>query len=105
MTWYTLGDDARLFTRQPMVMECEWKMGVPIAQNADVDGDFQKLVQARADVRVWISTAANPTLADQHLENCKKQIRSFLATVPGDIYLFAILVWSDNSFRIERFAA
>lgn len=105
MIWYELSNDKIWYRWQAMVLECEWKMGVPVAQNADVDGDFQKLVQARADVRVWISTAANSDLANKHIENCKKQIVEFSATVPNDKYLFAVLIWSDSSYRIEQFSA
>jgi hypothetical protein len=50
-------------TRQIVVLESEWKHGVLVSQNAKVDGDFQKLVQARAEVRVWISSSHNPALA------------------------------------------
>jgi hypothetical protein len=101
MVWYLLENG--LMTRQLMVLESEWKHGVVIAQNAEVDGDFQKLVQARADVRVWISSSHNPTLAQQHLANCKKQVESFSGSQPGDAYVFIINDWTTPTTIIERF--
>src|SRR5262245_33310805 len=42
--------------------------------------------QARADVRVWISTCSDARL---HVEACKQQIQ-FAGTMSGDQYVFAI---------------
>jgi hypothetical protein len=47
MVWYVLDNDG-FQVRLPMVLECEWN------PDFTIDTDFQKLVQARADVRVWI---------------------------------------------------
>jgi hypothetical protein len=95
--------DNGMMTRQIMVLESEWKHGVLVSQNAEVDGDFQKLVQARAEVRVWISSSHNPALAQQHLANCKKQVQLFSGSLPGDTYLFIINDWTTPTTRIERF--
>jgi hypothetical protein len=55
----------------PTVLESELNPG-PRHRDA-VDEDVQKLVQARAGVRVWIS--ASPNNARQHIDNCNEQIR------------------------------
>lgn len=104
MIWYEEEEreGKRLFTRLPMVMECENTMG-PIAESADVKDDFQKLVQARADVRVWIHLAPSPEIASEHIKNCKRQIRAFSETAPGDQYVIAVLIYSDYSYEIKRF--
>ncbi|MGH7949076.1 MAG: hypothetical protein ACREQF_07630 [Candidatus Binataceae bacterium] len=103
MVWYVLEDG--LMVRQALVLESEWKHGVPVGQSVEVDDDFQKLVQARADVRVWISTSPNPQMARQHITNCKTQVAKFSGTVPGDTYLFIIADWTSASTIVERFEA
>jgi hypothetical protein len=81
-----------------MVLECEWKPELP------VDGDFQRLVQARADVRVWVSCSPNQEMAHDHIANCKKQIKAYRGTLPGDRYVFVIHNWTKPySTLIERF--
>jgi hypothetical protein len=101
MVWYLLENG--MMTRQLMVLESEWKHGVLVSQNAEVDGDFQKLVQARAEVRVWISSSHNPALAQQHISNCKKQVESFSGSLSGDAYVFIINDWTTPMALIERF--
>lgn len=101
MVWSNMKDGQ--FTHQAMVLECEWRMGVSVARSADVDSDFQKLVQARADVRVWICTVHNSEIAARHIENCKKEIEEFSGTMSDDHYLFVILIGSNDSFAIEAF--
>jgi hypothetical protein len=100
MAWFNKGP---IFTRQAVVIECEWRNGVKVEYAADVDGDFHKLIQARADVRVWISTAHNNEIASQYIANCKDAAESFLGSAVDDLYLLFVLVWSDMTFRMERF--
>lgn len=102
MVWYEQ-DSAGLMSRLPMVLESEWKFGVLVDKNVEVDGDFQKLVQARADVRVWVSSSPNSDMAKLHIENCKKQARLFLGGLSGDIYVFIIHEWTTPTTLIERF--
>jgi hypothetical protein len=71
----------KVMTRLGMVLESE------LAPDPHLDGDFQKLVQARADVRVWI---ANCPDARRRIDDCKEQIRLIAGTVPGDQYVFAV---------------
>lgn len=68
-----------------------------------LDGDFLKLVQARAEIRLWISCSANSTAAETHLANCKRQATLFSAALPGDTYVFVTTSWSDTKTRVERF--
>jgi len=100
MAWFNKGP---IFTRQAVVIECAWRNGVRVEYAADVDGDFHKLIQARADVRVWISTAPNNEIASQYITNCKGAAESFFGSAVDDLYLLFILVWSDMTFRMERF--
>ena len=74
LVWWIRDKDGYM-KRQVLVLKFELGRLDP-----EIDTDFQKLVQARADVRVWISHAGNPELAARHIANCKRQIRDFHAT-------------------------
>jgi hypothetical protein len=101
MIWFTEEPCAEniWFTGMPMVLESELQRGPKDGDT--VDADFHKLVQARADVRVWIS--ASPKNAKLHIENCKQQIQSFRGTEVGDCYIFAVYDWTAEKPLIERF--
>jgi hypothetical protein len=103
IAWWSATSDG-LMTDLPAVVEVEFR-NFPIACCADIDDDFQKLVQARTDVRVWVVSMPNPELANKHIETCKRQVEQFSSTAAGDRYLFVTLIWSDNSFRIEPWQA
>jgi hypothetical protein len=102
MVWYRNSRDG-YYEEQGAVIECEWRNGIPVASSDEVDGDFQKLVQARADLRIWICTIPNLELAKRHIANCIAQIQRFRGTVRGDSYLFVILIWSHDEYYIERY--
>jgi len=100
MVWYRI--DSGLMTNQFMVLESEWKQGVLISNHVEVDGDFHKLIQARADVRVWISSAPNQEIAQQHISNCKKQLQAFSGSMADDAYVFIINDWTTKATIIEQ---
>jgi hypothetical protein len=95
MVWYEL--EGGFMTQQVLVMECELNC------DPQLDGDFQKLVQARAGVRLWISCSPNSSLAKTHLANCKRQAVLFSGAVPGDTYVFVTDNWTDPKTSVERF--
>lgn len=74
-------DGGSYFVGQPLVLETE------TSPDPHADGDFQKLVQARAVVRVWIAKVPD---VQAHVGICKKQIRCFLGTQPDDTYIFMV---------------
>jgi len=95
---------AHFLTRQAMVMELEWRQGRPSREDRDVDEDFQKLVQARADVRVWMSRVSTRPSAEEHIQSCRKQIQAFSGTLPSDQYLFVILIGAPRGdFVVEMY--
>ena len=96
MTWYV--EEGRVMSDLPMVLECEWNR-LPRHRD-EINSDFQKLVQARADVRVWIS--ASPDAASTHIENCERQIRLFSGSLPGDRYIFAVYDWTTGKPIIKQ---
>jgi hypothetical protein len=86
-----------------LVMETELKPGGSVANAANVDDDFLKLVQARAFIRVWRVLIPNPELAALHIANCKQQIEVFDGSLVGDIYIFIVGVWSNESDIFEKY--
>jgi len=86
----------KVLTLVPMVLECELNKWHP-----DVDGDFQKLLLARAEVRVWITSCKD---AKRHIDLCKNQISRFPGT-SGDHYVFAVYDQKDGKPIIEHYVA
>jgi hypothetical protein len=88
MVWYSV-DKNEIFLKQHLVCEFEYNIAPPNF----VDVDFEKLVQARADVRLWISTSANKTDSLRHIENCKRQICVFEGSQLADRYIMLLFEW------------
>lgn len=80
------------FVGQPLVLETETK------PDRHADGDFQKLVQARAVIRVWIAKVPD---VPARVSICKEQIKCFRGTQPDDTYIFMIY---DNQGKPAHFA-
>ncbi len=92
MTWYVLDKtQGGVLMRNPMILESEWEI-------AERDDDFQKLVQARADVRVWVFTAANSQEIQTHLARCRDQAQSFAGRQSGDRYVCAGFDFQEKAF-------
>ena len=89
MVWYNRSSD-RLLSNIAMVLESEFNPGGGGLNATDVDGDFEKLVQARAEVRVWLALLPNSEMERNHIMNCKRQATSFNGALPGDVYVFII---------------
>jgi hypothetical protein len=94
MVWYKDDDATRMLVRIPMVLESELHLG-KVANVTDVNPDFQKLIQARAEVRVWLAHFWSEDIARKHLENCKSQAKAFSGSMPGDAYVF--ILWVSNA--------
>jgi hypothetical protein len=101
MIWYK-AEKGNLF-QQAMVLESELGSRGGIQHAEEVDGDFQKLVQARAEVRVWVTACPNPTITAKHIANCKLQAKLFRGAMQGDLYIFIVYDWTAKSSIIERF--
>ncbi|KWV56657.1 hypothetical protein AS156_04045 [Bradyrhizobium macuxiense] len=96
MVWYEVADG--YMTRLALAGECELT-----SPQLPVDDDFTKLVQARADVRLWISAPKNREIADTHLANCKRYAATFPGAMPGDTYVLVSCDWTDKITIVERF--
>lgn len=85
-----------VLTRLPLVLESELNK-----THCDLDGDFQKLVLSRAEVRVWITTCTD---ARKHIEICKDQVTRFPGTA-GDQYVFAVYDRTQGQAIVEAYVA
>ena len=101
MLWNESADG--VMTRQAMVLESELKPGGSVLSSAEVEGDFQKLVQARSDVRVWLALLPTQDLAVRHIANCKRQAKLFEGAMPEDTYVFVVYVWQTKRLQCSVF--
>ena len=88
-----------------LVLESEFAPGGSVERSTSVDPDFSKLVQARADIRVWCALVPNDDLLKQHRSNCIGQIDRFIGTLRGDEYFFALGDWTRKTVSVERYVA
>lgn len=95
MVWFEL--DNGYLKRQVLAMESE------LDPDPTIDGDFQKLVQARADVRLWIACLPNAEMQAEHLANCKRQAALFSGAAEADTYIFVTDNWTNPKTSVERF--
>lgn len=94
MCWFTYErGTAGYLTSLPLAMECEWN------PDPDIDGDFMKLVQARADLRVWIFKGQNADTINGLVTRYREQTRRFGSHVSGDRYLIAGFNESNGQFH------
>ena len=98
--WYksSRGEGGNLI-RLALVAECEW------SPDPEMDGDFQKLIQARSDQRVWIFQAGSRQVVKQYFAACKQQVCDFEATLTGDRYLLVGLDSEHQQFIFEHYVA
>ena len=96
MGWYTYERGMGGFlTKQTMVLESE------SSKDREIDGDFMKLVQARADIRIWIFSAKNSEGVNSYIQRCKEQVRRFQGSQPGDRYILAGFDFADHRLITE----
>jgi hypothetical protein len=94
LVWF-LEDNEGYTVRVPLILESE------LTPKGRVDIDFVKLVDGRAEVRVWVSCAANPGKAREHIDACKEQILRFPGSLPDDVYVFIIFEWETKTVIVD----
>ena len=93
VSWSNCDTCGRLIS-VPMVAECEW------GTLEDIAYDFEKLLLARAAVRVMVYDAWSARNSDEPVEFINKKLREYVRTFNGacgDTYLLIALVWDDSS--------
>jgi hypothetical protein len=100
LAWHSQFDG--FYRRQALALESEMRLG-RVSESAQINGDFHKLVQARADIRVWAAALNNHELLAKHLEHCKRQIDAFSQGQTGDYYLFILFDWTSGKTTVEGY--
>jgi hypothetical protein len=101
LVWYH-GSDT-WYRRQGLVLETEMRPGASVKNASHVDVDFHKLIQARADIRVWLGAIPNTSMVDEHMKNCERQIAEFEQSIRGDFYMFILFDWSINKTVVQTY--
>lgn len=99
--------EKRWVKRVPLVAECEWT--IHEKNHDEVNDDFEKLLLARADVRLMISNG-NPyrdkgqkSIPPNGLKVFRTYVDKFEHTCTGDTYLFAARLHdSENGKSVEH---
>ena len=90
-----LSSDEQWFRSIPLVLESEWS-----PNDGDIYDDFQKLLQARANLRVMILVANDEEHAKLRLEKLiRPAIERFARSQRYDYYLIAIFDQKSKLFR------
>jgi hypothetical protein len=83
----------------PLVMESEWEAW------DQVKDDFEKLLLARAGLRLLIFQDGNEAAASNLFGRLESEVRQFKHTVPGDQYMFACWMKATRRFIYQSFIA
>ena len=96
MTWLAYEGD---YLRDvPLVAECEWD-----ARIQWIDEDFQKLLLARADVRVMVFTGTDAKRSREVAGHLAAQVGRFRRALDDDTWLLAAWEASDEDDRAWAF--
>ena len=87
---YDNPDDENYFSRTVLVAESEW------GRQLEILNDFQKLLLARADVRVMVFDGTQNPGYEKLFEIFKTNIDNNQQAEPGDIWLFA--AWTPENW-------
>jgi hypothetical protein len=101
LIWYLNDKDDKNFNRLVLVLESELSPGGGVEWAGEVDNDFMKLPQARADIRVWLACIPNTETVQRHVENCKAFIRQYYHSQHEDKYIFIMHDWSTGLVTVE----
>ena len=85
------------FSRTVLVAECEW------GNKLNIENDFQKLLLARADVRVMVFDGTWKPGYKKLFEIFETNIENNQQAEPGDLWLFA--AWMPENWIFHRFRA
>lgn len=95
MVWWK--EDGEYMSRIVLVLESEW------SPDPKVDGDFLKLLLARADHHVWVFQEKTEDTVRQHMERCKEHLRQFQSLPSGDRFLFAGVSENPRQFYFDLY--
>lgn len=97
VTW--LEYEGRLLAAAPLVAECEWGRW----ERGSIQNDFQKLLLARAGVRLMIFDAEQTPGVLEAVEYMAEQVWDFRESSDDDIWLLAAREWTNDSWLFRWF--
>lgn len=95
LCWYV--EDEVCLLQIPLVAEIEW------SPDGSCDGDFQKLLQARAEHRLWVFQMKTPEDVRRIFQECRDVINRFRGSQPGDRYLMAGVTYKPRKFWFDLY--
>ncbi len=95
LTWLEYSTQERRLTRAVAVLESEWSRS-----HNDIFYDFQKLLLARADLRVMVFQVYNMDQWHKVVKQFVSEIQDFEQSQANDRYLFS--GWSNDLDRFEH---
>lgn len=93
LCWLDYGEEDTWLKRVPLVLESEW------LRPDDVDDDFQKLLIARADLRVMVFGAKTREEFSSTVDRLRRWVDEFEASIPGDRFLLCGWCNDTSGFR------
>ena len=97
VVWYKCDGEGHL-AEMPLAVECEWS-----ASRDDIQHDFEKLLVAKAALRVMIFHARTPSAADAIVNYLITDVTKFAGSTKGDRYLFVTYDYATNQFSFRPF--
>ena len=95
LCWYECTREDQ-FLNMPLALESEWKRGY-----ADIKYDFEKLLVAKAKIKVMIFQASGAS-AVEYLDRLERGIRVYQGGSAGEVYLLACFDEASWKFKIRR---
>ncbi|MGF1594431.1 MAG: hypothetical protein ACFCUW_14195 [Kiloniellaceae bacterium] len=93
LCWLDYGEEDKWLKQVPLVLESEW------LRPGDVDDDFQKLLIARAGLRVMVFGAKTREEFSSTVDRLRRWVNEFEATVSSDQFLLCGWCSDTSSFR------
>lgn len=95
VTWLSYQPDGEKYLLDAeLVAECEWNSGLDY-----IDEDFQKLLLARATVRLMIFDGGDAAGANRIAKHLAQQVAAFRRSSKNDAWLLAAWTWDDMDER------
>ncbi len=96
LCWLDYSDDKKWLIGAPLVLECEW------GSRKNITDDFQKLLLARADLRVMVFSGRSNSETVETTECLKTFIKKLADTSSDDHYLLCGWSREDRRFHFEH---
>jgi hypothetical protein len=97
LCWYSNSPDGKLLN-VTLVLESEWDI-----KRADIKYDFEKLLIAKANIKVFVFQAKSQNVAN-YLKELEQGIHAYKGGCSGEIYLLACYDYINDELEIIKVA-